>query len=187
MPGFRFPQFWTLATITVLFWSAPSAGEEPLAGACEVKHIALAEVEPGPGPVTGYKLPRFVSMKSNSGRIRRGPGTNYPVIRKYVVPGIPLRIIGEYSYWRKVELWDGIVGWMHSVLLTGSRTALVMHNRTPIRVVHEPDSTIVAFVEQNVIVALEKCLRGWCRVRADDYRGWMHKTCLWGVEFDEIF
>ena len=184
MPGIRIPA-WPLAVLVLLAMAVPGAGADEAASDCVGESVEMAVVEPTLGTVTGYRVPRFVSMKSSSGRIRRGPGTRYPVVRKYVVPGIPLRIIGEYESWRKVELWDGTVGWMHSVLLTGARTAFVLSDQTPIRVVHEPDSTVVAFAERGVIAGIEKCRRDWCRVKAGDYKGWVMKACLWGVEAEE--
>ena len=31
------------------------------------------------GSVTGYKIPRFVSLKSNDSNLRVGPSENYPI------------------------------------------------------------------------------------------------------------
>ena len=37
-----------------------------------------------------------------------------------------------------------------------------------------------------VIARLEDCGPDWCRLSTGGYRGWAHKTKLWGVAPDEI-
>ncbi len=36
------------------------------------------------GAVTGFELPRFVSLKSNDVNLRVGPSINYPIKLKYI-------------------------------------------------------------------------------------------------------
>ena len=54
------------------------------------------------GSETGYKIPRFVSIKSNDVNLRKGPSTNYPIVLKYTIKNLPVEIIDEYDLWRKI-------------------------------------------------------------------------------------
>ena len=65
------------------------------------------------GQVTGYQLPRFVSLKTNESNLRVGPSLNYPIKIKYLYSNIPIEIIKEYKDWRKVNDFEGNEGWMH--------------------------------------------------------------------------
>jgi SH3-like domain-containing protein len=69
------------------------------------------------GRVTGLKLPRFVSLKSETARMRVGPSTDYTVRFVYMVAGLPLELIDEWGNWRLVRDHDGSSGWMHAALL----------------------------------------------------------------------
>ena len=42
------------------------------------------------GDVTGYKIPRFVSLKSDEINLRVGPSINYPIKITYVFQNFPL-------------------------------------------------------------------------------------------------
>ena len=44
------------------------------------------------GQVTKYKIPRFVSLKSDDVNLRIGSSTNYPIILKYVTKNMPVEI-----------------------------------------------------------------------------------------------
>ena len=41
------------------------------------------------GPETGYKIPRFVSIKSNEVNLRVGSSTNYPIILTFKLKNTP--------------------------------------------------------------------------------------------------
>ena len=62
------------------------------------------------GQVTGYKIPRFVSLKSDEVNLRIGSSTNYPIIVKYVTKNIPVEITDEYERWRKIRDMQGNEG-----------------------------------------------------------------------------
>ena len=55
------------------------------------------------GEVTGYKIPRFVSLKSDDVNLRIGSSTNYPITLKYIIKNMPIEITEEYEMWRKVR------------------------------------------------------------------------------------
>ena len=48
------------------------------------------------GQVTGYKIPRFVSLKSDEVNLRIGSSTNYPIILKYITIQIMI-MLHKYS------------------------------------------------------------------------------------------
>ena len=51
---------------------------------------------------SGDQVPRFVTLKSDEGNMRAGPGTEYPVRWQYRKEGLPLRVEREFGIWRKV-------------------------------------------------------------------------------------
>ena len=76
------------------------------------------------GTVTGFDIPRFVSLKSNEINLRVGPSINYPINIKYIRKNFPIEIIDEFDLWRKVSDHEGNTGWIKKGLLKGDRYVL---------------------------------------------------------------
>jgi len=138
------------------------------------------------GPVTNLPLPRYVSMKAETGNARRGPSLTNGVDWVFTKENTPLEITAEYGHWRRVRDIDGAGGWMHYSLLSGVRTVIVQKDYTPLRMRPEIGSDPNAYAEQGVIAFLGECRLKWCRIKANGLRGWVLKTEIWGVGDKEI-
>lgn len=148
--------------------------------------IAASAGEPTRGPVTNLPLPRFVSMKTDTGNVRRGPSLTHRVDWVFKLEDMPLEVTAEYGNWRRVRDIEGVGGWMHYSLLSGVRTVMVQKDYTPLRMRPDPAAEPNAYAEQGVVAFLGDCSLEWCRIRADGFRGWVMKTELWGVGADEV-
>jgi len=143
------------------------------------------------GRVTGFELPRYVSLRASRARLRVGPGTKYSIRWVYIRPGIPLEIIAEYGNWRKVRDWTSAKGWMHQSLLSGQRSAVVAPWQTdlvPLMRKRSDEAAAIAMLSPGVIVRLEQCGDEWCRisVKDDAWRGYVSPAKLWGVYPGEL-
>lgn len=138
------------------------------------------------GPVTNLPMPRFVSMKADEGNVRRGPSLTHKIDWVFKHEDMPLKIVGEYGHWRRVQDADGQGGWMHFRLLSGVRTALIAEEKVPLRRKAYDGSEALAFAERGVIVRLGECTKDWCRVRQAKLRGWVKKAEIWGVGAEEL-
>lgn len=144
------------------------------------------EAETIRGPVTNLPLPRYVSLKTSEGNVRRGPSLTHKIDWVFKRRDMPLRITAEHGHWRRVEDRDGAGGWVHYALLSGVRTVLVEHDM--VRVFSRADATspVKANFELGVVARLGKCDPDWCRISAGGYRGWVQKSDLWGVAPREL-
>lgn len=141
----------------------------------------------GVGPVTSLPLPRYVSLRGSEANARRGPSTNQRVDWTFVRKGMPLQITAEYGNWRRVQDSEGAGGWVHYMLLSGVRTALVLSDAPlPLRAKAEEAAQIRAFFEPGVIARVEHCLGAWCELEAGGAKGWAPRAALWGVSPDEV-
>ncbi len=165
----------------------------PVRLASIVMAIALSLLTAGPamagdrGPVTNLPLPRFVSLKTSEGNVRRGPSLTHRIDWVFTRRGMPLEVIGEFGHWRRVRDRDGMGGWMHYALLSGARTGLVETDLAPLYARADTASTVAARLEAGVIVSVDSCAVDWCKVRVEGMKGWMVKQTLWGVRADEVF
>ncbi|MCU9838744.1 SH3 domain-containing protein [Ruegeria sp. WL0004] len=138
------------------------------------------------GAVTNLPVPRYVSMKTSEGNVRRGPSLTHRVDWVFKRRDMPLQITAEYGHWRKVQDREGAGGWVHYALLSGARTVLVEKDMMPVYDRPDTNSQIAAHFELGVVARLGSCTADWCRITAGGYRGWALKSNLWGVDTDEI-
>jgi len=135
---------------------------------------------------SGLPLPRFVSLKSGTVNVRKGPDQRlYPVAWIYKKRGLPVEIFAESDNWRRIRDSDGNSGWVNQSLLSGKRTAMtapwlkeqaLLMRKTP-----SDDGQIVAKVEAGVVGSLRQCDGNWCEMEIKTHRGWFKQGDLWGV------
>ncbi|MBO9429556.1 aspartyl-trna synthetase [Sulfitobacter sp. KE29] len=138
------------------------------------------------GQVTNLPLPRFVSMKASEGNVRRGPSLSHRIDWVYKRRDLPLRITAEHGHWRRVEDRDGMGGWVHYSLLSGTRTVLVEQDMLQLRINPDPKAAVVARLELGVVARLGECTLEWCELRSGGFTGWAPKVRLWGVGPKEL-
>lgn len=138
------------------------------------------------GPVTNLPLPRYVSLKANEANVRRGPSLSHRVDWVFTRRDMPLQIVAEYGNWRRVADSDGLGGWVHYAMLSGSRTVIVDRDLLDLLGRADPSAQVQARLEQGVIARLGECTATMCRLSAGGYRGWAPKSALWGVDADEL-
>ena len=133
------------------------------------------------GKVTNRPLPRYVSMKAPEGNVRRGPSLSHRIDWVFKRRDMPLRVTAEHGHWRRVEDRDGVGGWVHYSLLSGSRTVLVEHDMLALQARPSPEAQVTAHLEMGVVARLGKCEAEWCLLRSGGFKGWAPKSRLWGV------
>ena len=138
------------------------------------------------GSQTNLPIPRFVSLKTDTGNVRRGPSLNHRIDWVFKRRNMPLKVIDEYGHWRRVTDRDDEGGWVHHSLLSGTRTVIIQDDLMPIYARADPSTLVNAHLQAGVVARLRKCTREWCQISVDGYRGWAIKTGLWGVEADEL-
>lgn len=166
--------------------SAGIESAEPPETAAPADDSALPR-DPHVGPVTHLPLPRYVSLKTNEGNARRGPGLTHRIDWVFTRAGMPLRITAEFEHWRRVEDQDGAGGWVHYSLLSGVRTVVVTTDMAEFRDTPDPSAAVAYQAELDVIGRLLAAEGDWARVAVQGDRAWARKSDLWGVDPDEAF
>ena len=140
------------------------------------------------GNETGLKIPRFVSLKAGNSNLRIGPSENYPIKLKYIVANTPVEIIDEHKNWRKINDYEGNMGWMHKSLIRGKRFAIV---NTPyqegLRVLNKPKGKNIGKIGKRNILEINTCLKNWCKIEYQKNKGWVNKINIWGIYEKETF
>jgi SH3-like domain-containing protein len=152
-------------------------------GSAETGEVAVAVASRG--AVTNLPLPRYVTLKTDEGHARRGPGLSHRIDWVFTRAGMPLKVTAEFEHWRRIEDSEGAGGWIHYTLLSGSRAVLVTGDMTELRAAPDPAADPVAMAEYGVVARLLECTPGWCRIAVDGTRAWAPRQALWGVDDGE--
>jgi SH3-like domain-containing protein len=164
------------------------AQEPPIAAAAGPAREHDAAASPGRtfGPVTSLPLPRYVSMKASEGYARRGPSSTHRIDWVFTRRHMPLRVVGEYGHWRRVQDREGAGGWMHYSLLSGNRTVIVEDELLDLRRRPDAAAPVTARLEPGVVAWLGDCADGWCALEVEGASGWARTEALWGVAAAEL-
>lgn len=148
-------------------------------------HAQAAGTDEAPATPSGQAVPRYVSLKFDVANGRSGPSRAHPVAWRYTRAGLPMEVIAETPDWRRVRDPEGEVTWMHRRVLSGRRSVYTVQD-TPLHARADEEAPTEAVAEPGVVLSLERCRAGWCRVEGQGYRGWVQTHTLWGVYDDEL-
>ncbi|WP_455274462.1 SH3 domain-containing protein [Rhizobium herbae] len=184
----RLGWLWHHAMFCVLLTLSISASE---AAAFSMPANAKAPLGWRTGRETGLPVPRFVSLKAQSARMRIGPSFANSVKWLYTAPGLPMEIIEEYGNWRQVRDCDGISGWMHRSLLSARRTAIIGPWKVKSAALYagaSQSSGIAALLAPRVRLQIRSCKDRWCSVSVSKHKvsGFIDRSHLWGVYPSEV-
>ena len=175
-----------ICAVLALLGATPGPGRAQEADAASEAAQDDAGATPAPGSETNLPVPRFVSLKTSEGNVRRGPSLEHRIDWVFTHRYMPLRITAEFGHWRRVEDNEGQGGWIHYSLLSGVRTVLVTEAGTELHASPDAKSLVTALADEGVIGQLGACQLDWCEIDAGGEEGWVEKTRLWGVEATEI-
>lgn len=193
MPFCRFSI--ALFAALLLFPAAVLAADKPeqhaaLPNVSQLQAPGQAPIRPDEaqkGPDSGLPLPRFVSLAADKVNARTGPGSRYPIAWQYQRRGLPVEVVAEYEYWRRIRDRDGTETWVHKNLTSGRRYALVDGMVRDLFKKPDITSDVLLQAEPGVQVRLRKCQEAWCQVEIAGSKGWMPRQHLWGLYSDESF
>lgn len=137
---------------------------------------------------SGLPVPRFVSLKSAKTFCRVGPSFSHPVRITYMRQGLPLVVVAETrDHWRKLRDRDGDECWTHRSKLSGAETALVIEDGLTIRARPNANAAARARLGEGLIARIEEHRDGWIKITADNVRGWVPESGLWGASQRDAF
>ena len=123
---------------------------------------------------------KYMSLKNKKVNVRYGPGLDYPIKFVFNKKNYPVEIIDEKENFRKILDFKKNSGWIHRSQLKKSSSFITLDT-----VVLFSDSTKfsrpIAKIESGRLLNKKKCNLNWCRVETGEYKGWVLKENLWGL------
>jgi SH3-like domain-containing protein len=130
---------------------------------------------------------RFVTTKSDNINARKGPGISYPIEWVLVRKSKPLKITAEFEQWRRVEDSKGLLGWVHSSVLSPKRSIIYIGSNIGI-LFKKPtkNSRIAAKLEPGLRCQFDKVENNWSKIKCNGYKGWIESKYVWGLSEAEM-
>jgi SH3-like domain-containing protein len=122
---------------------------------------------------------KFLSLKKSKTNVRYGPGLDYPIKYVYRKINLPVKQIDKKENWRRVIFLDNNSGWIHWSQLKQSNSIITIEEKILFK---NPSnfSRPLARINKGRLLVIKKCKINWCKVKTEDYVGWIKAKNVWG-------
>ena len=121
----------------------------------------------------------YLMLKNSEVNVRYGPGFSYPIKFKYKKRFLPLKVIDKKENFRKIIDHKKNSGWIHISQLRKSNSLIVLEDK----IVFNKNSKFskpLFKLEKGRLVILKKCISNWCKIKSNNYSGWLYTNNSWG-------
>ena len=121
----------------------------------------------------------FLSLKKNKVNVRYGPGFDFPVKYIYNKKNFPIKQIDTKENFRRIIDIKKNSGWIHISQLKKVNSVIALEDK----VLFKKSSFFskpIAKVKKGRLLVIQKCEGEWCRVKTDNFKGWVDRVNLWG-------
>ena len=121
----------------------------------------------------------FLSLKKNKVNVRYGPSFESPVKFVYKKIDLPIKQIDKKENWRRIIDLKNNSGWIHSSQLKPINSIISLNDKI---LFDKPTifSKPVAKIKKGRVLIVQNCQSSWCKVKTDDFKGWIKNSNLWG-------
>ena len=122
----------------------------------------------------------FVSLKKNKVNVRYGPSFDSDIKYVYKKINLPLKQIDKKENFRRIIDFKNNSGWIHISQLKKSNSVIVTKNKILFK---KPTSfgRPIAQIKVGRLLIIEKCEQNWCRISSKEFKGWIQKDDIWGL------
>ena len=127
-----------------------------------------------------YSEELYLSLKKNKVNVRYGPSFNFPVKYIYKKINFPIKQIDKKENFRRVIDIKNNSGWVHVSQLKKINSVIILKDK----VLFKKSSFFskpIAKLKKGRLLIIEKCEDDWCRVKTENFKGWVNKDNLWGL------
>ena len=121
----------------------------------------------------------FLSLKNKKVNVRYGPGFDYPIKYIYKKKFLPVKVIDKKENFRRIIDHKKNSGWIHISQLKKSNSLIVLNDEI-IFSKNSKFSKPLFNLEKGRLVILKKCISDWCKIKSDNYTGWLNTKNSWG-------
>ncbi len=122
----------------------------------------------------------FLTLRYDKVNLRQGPSREYPVKIFYKKKFLPVLIQDRSDNFRKIRDHENNTGWIHISQLSKKKAAIVVDEKLTMFKNPTIYSKPIVILKKGRLTKILKCKERWCKVKTEDYIGWIEKSSLWG-------
>ena len=123
----------------------------------------------------------FRTLRNDKVNLRQGPSFDYPIKIFYKKKYLPVLIQERSDNFRKIRDHENNTGWVHISQLSKKKAAIVIDDNSILFNGSTIYSNPVAILKKGRLVKINKCKDNWCKIKTDEFKGWVKKENLWGL------
>tara|TARA_B100001996_G_scaffold367525_1_gene339244 strand:- start:141 stop:587 length:447 start_codon:yes stop_codon:yes gene_type:complete len=126
------------------------------------------------------KTEYYLTLRNEKVNLRQGPSLDHPVKLVYKKKFLPVLVIDSSYNFRKIIDHQNNSGWIHISQLSKKKAALNDKKNSVIFKKPSKYSKPLALVEKGRLFLVKKCKSAWCKIKTENYTGWIMKKNLKG-------
>jgi len=122
----------------------------------------------------------YLILKNNEVNVRYGPGFDYPIKYVYKKKYLPIKIIDKKENFRRIIDFKKNSGWIHVSQLKKGKSLILLKDQILFSKPTRYSKPIIKIVKGRLLL-VKKCKKKWCKVKTEDYLGWIVTNNIWGT------
>ena len=122
----------------------------------------------------------FLSLKKGKVNVRYGPSFDSDVKYVYKKINLPLKQIDKKENFRRIIDLKNNSGWIHISQLKKNNSVITLQDKVLFK---KPSlfAKPMAQIEKGRLLIIDKCQEKWCKIKSEDYVGWIKTNNIWGL------
>jgi len=130
--------------------------------------------------ISSAESTKFLSLKNDKVNVRYGPGLNFPIKFIYNKKFLPIKIIDSKENFRRFIDHKKNSGWIHISQLRKANSIIVLEDKIVFKKNSKFSKPLVK-LEKGRLVQVKKCISKWCKIKTENYSGWIETNNVWGI------
>ena len=122
----------------------------------------------------------YLILKNNEVNVRYGPGFDYPINYVYKKKNLPIKVIDKKENFRRIIDFKKNSGWIHISQLKKGKSLILLEDQILFSKPTRYSKPIIK-ISKGRLLLVKKCKKKWCKVKTEDYLGWIITNNIWGT------
>ena len=122
----------------------------------------------------------YLILKNNEVNVRYGPGFDYPIKYVYKKKNLPIKVIDKKENFRRIIDFKKNSGWIHVSQLKKGKSLILLKDQILFSKPTRYSKPIIKIAKGSLLL-VKKCKNKWCKVKTEDYLGWVITNNIWGT------
>ena len=121
----------------------------------------------------------FLSLKKSKVNVRYGPSFESDIKYVYKKINLPIKQIDKKENFRRIIDLKNNSGWIHISQLKKNTSVITTKDKILFK---KPSSFAkpMAQIKKGRLLIIQKCEENWCKIKTNNYAGWIKNNDIWG-------